>query len=128
MTYGGRGSWEVMGNLGKDAVVDQLKVAYEAGVNFIDTANVYSLGESERLVGEAIKALALPRDELIVATKVAGVMTELPNGRGHSRYHLFNEVNASLKRLQLDYIDLYQLHGIDPLTPSRKRSRHSAIS
>ena len=117
MTFGGKGFWEVMGGLQQDAVNAQVKEAFDSGINFIDTANVYSFGESEKLVGQAIKKLGLPRDELIVATKATGIMDELPNGRGQSRHHLMNEVNASLKRLQLDHIDLYQLHGFDPLTP-----------
>jgi aryl-alcohol dehydrogenase-like predicted oxidoreductase len=117
MTYGGKGFWEQIGALGQEAVNEQVKTAYEAGVNFIDTANVYSLGESERLLGQALKDLGLPRDELVVATKATGIMNELPNGRGQSRHHLFNALDASLKRLQLDHVDLYQLHGFDPLTP-----------
>ena len=117
MTYGGKGFWEVMGGLQQEAVNAQVKYAFDAGINFIDTANVYSLGESEKLLGQAIRTLGLPRDELVIATKATGIMNELPNGRGQSRHHLMNEVDASLKRLQLDHIDLYQLHGFDPLTP-----------
>jgi len=118
MTYGGsKGIWENIGNLQQDAVNEQVKFAVEAGINFIDTANVYSLGRSESLLGEALKALGLPRDQLVVATKSTGVMDDTPNGRGQSRHHIFNAVDASLKRLQLDYIDLYQVHGFDPLTP-----------
>lgn len=117
MTYGSAGFWEVMGGLGQEAVTSQIKYAFDRGVNFIDTANVYSLGQSERLVGQALRDLGLPRDQLVIATKATGVMDELPNGRGQSRYHLLNEVEASLKRLQVDHIDLYQLHGLDPLTP-----------
>ena len=117
MTFGGEGFWKVMGGLQQAAVNELVKAAYDGGVNFFDTANVYSLGQSETLLGQAIKDLGLPRDELVVATKATGIMNELPNGRGQSRYHLFNEVDASLKRLQLDHIDLYQLHGFDPLTP-----------
>ena len=118
MTYGGsKGIWESIGNLQQDAVNEQVKLAVEEGINFIDTANVYSLGRSEALLGQALKTLGLARDELIIATKATGTMTETPNGRGQSRHHLFNQVNASLERLQLDYIDLYQLHGFDPLTP-----------
>jgi len=117
MTFGSAGFWEVMGGLQQAAVTAQVKRAFEAGVNFIDTANVYSLGQSETLVGQAIRDLALPRDELVIATKATGPMNERPNGRGQSRYHLMNQVEASLKRLQLDHIDLYQLHGFDPLTP-----------
>jgi aryl-alcohol dehydrogenase-like predicted oxidoreductase len=117
MTYGSAGFWEVMGGLGQEAVSAQLRCAFDRGVNFIDTANVYSLGQAEQLVGQAIRELGLPRDELVIATKATGIMNELPNGRGQSRYHLMNEVDASLERLQLDHIDLYQLHGLDPLTP-----------
>jgi len=119
MTYGGGGAgiWANIGKLQQDAVDEQVKCAVEAGINFIDTANVYSLGQSETLLGQSLKSLALPRDQLIIATKATGAMNETPNGRGQSRHHLFNEVDASLKRLQLDYIDLYQLHAFDPLTP-----------
>jgi len=118
MTFGSAGGfWDVMGSLKQDAVTAQLKRAFEAGINFIDTANVYSFGQSEALVGQAIKDLGLPRDQLVVATKATGPMSQLPNGRGQSRYHLMNQVDESLKRLQLDHIDLYQLHAFDPLTP-----------
>jgi len=118
MTFGGQGFWKVMGALDQDAATALVKQAFDAGVNFIDTANVYSLGESETLTGNAIKCLGLPRDELVVATKATGIMSETAvNARGQSRYHLMNELDASLRRLQLDHIDLYQLHGYDPLTP-----------
>jgi aryl-alcohol dehydrogenase-like predicted oxidoreductase len=119
MTYGGGGAgiWASIGKLQQDAVNEQVKTAVDAGINFIDTANVYSLGQSETLLGQSLKSLGLPRDQLIIATKATGAMNETPNGRGQSRHHLFNEVDASLKRLQLDYIDLYQLHAFDPLTP-----------
>jgi len=117
MTYGSSGFWQVMGGLDLKAVKAQVKFAFERGVNFIDTANVYSLGQSEELLGQALKKLGLPRDELVVATKATGVMNELPNGRGQSRYHLMNEVDSSLKRLGLEHIDLYQLHGLALLTP-----------
>jgi len=117
MTYGSAGFWEVMGGLGQEEVTAQVKYAFEQGVNFIDTANVYSLGQSEQLVGQAIRELGLPRDELVICTKAFGMMNERPNGRGQSRYHLMHEVDASLRRLQLDHLDLYLLHGFDPLTP-----------
>ncbi len=117
MTFGGKGYWENMGKLQTNEVTELVKTAFDAGINFIDTANVYSFGESESLTGAAIKKLGLPRDQLVIATKATGVMNDLPNGRGHSRYHLMNEIDASLKRLQLEHIDLYQLHGVDPLTP-----------
>jgi aryl-alcohol dehydrogenase-like predicted oxidoreductase len=117
MTFGSDGFWKVMGGLEQNAVNELVKRSYDAGINFIDTANVYSLGQSEIRVGQAIKGLGLPRDELVVATKATGIMNDLPNGRGQSRFHLMNELDASLKRLQLDHVDLYQLHGFDPLTP-----------
>ena len=118
MTYGGsKGIWENIGQLQQDAVDEQVKFAVEAGINFIDTANVYSLGKSEALLGQALKNLRLPREELIVATKSTGIMDDTPNGRGQSRHHIFNQIDASLRRLQLDHIDLYQLHAFDPLTP-----------
>src|SRR4029077_114442 len=118
MTYGGaKGIWESIGGLQQEAVNEQVKYAFEAGINFIDTANVYSLGKSETLLGQALQTLGLPREQLVVATKSTGSMDETPNGRGQSRNHIFHQVDASLKRLQLDYIDLYQIHGFDPLTP-----------
>jgi aryl-alcohol dehydrogenase-like predicted oxidoreductase len=118
MTYGGnQGVYELIGNLQQDAVNEQVKFAVDAGINFIDTANVYANGRSETLLGQSLKSLGLQRDQLIVATKATGSVDESPNGRGQSRHHLFNQVDLSLKRLQLDYIDLYQLHGFDPLTP-----------
>jgi aryl-alcohol dehydrogenase-like predicted oxidoreductase len=118
MTYGGgKGIWESIGTLQQDAVNEQLRFAVDAGINFIDTANVYHTGQSEMLLGQSLRALSLKREDLIVATKATGSMDDTPNGRGQSRHHLFNQVDASLKRLQLDYIDLYQIHGFDPLTP-----------
>jgi aryl-alcohol dehydrogenase-like predicted oxidoreductase len=118
MTFGGGGGiWEHIGKLGQESVDEQMRAAFDAGINFIDTANVYSLGQSEKLVGQSLRNLQLPRDQLIIATKSTGIMDDTPNNRGQSRHHLFNAVDASLQRLQLDYIDLYQLHGFDPLTP-----------
>jgi aryl-alcohol dehydrogenase-like predicted oxidoreductase len=117
MTFGGKGFWEVMGGLKQPEVDLLVREAFGQGINFFDTANVYSLGESETLLGQAFKNIGLPRDEIVVATKSTGIMNESPNGRGQSRFHIYNEVDASLRRLQLDHIDLYQLHGFDPLTP-----------
>jgi aryl-alcohol dehydrogenase-like predicted oxidoreductase len=124
MTYGGaKGIWENIGSLQQEAVNEQVQFAFDAGINFIDTANVYSLGKSEILLGQALKTLALPREQLIVATKSTGSIDETPNGRGQSRHHIFHQVDASLQRLQLDYIDLYQIHGFDPLTPFEESLR-----
>ncbi len=119
MTFGGTGAvWKTIGGMDQAASTAMVKQAFDAGVNFIDTANVYSIGESETLTGNAIKSLGLPRDEIVVATKAFGSMDDNAiNRRGQSRYHLMHQVDASLKRLQLDHIDLYQLHGYDPITP-----------
>ena len=118
MTFGSQGFWKIMGGLEQEAATALVRQSFDAGVNFIDTANIYSVGVSETLTGNAIRSLGLPRDELVVATKATGVMSESAvNALGQSRYHLMNQVDASLKRLQLDHIDLYQLHGFDPLTP-----------
>jgi len=117
MTYGGKGRWEVVGRLGIPEAQAQIKAAFDAGVNFIDTANVYSEGESESIVGKALAALGLPREDLVIATKVRVRMGPGPNRVGLSRVHIMNEANASLRRLGLDHIDLYQIHGVDQVTP-----------
>ena len=119
MTFGGNtGRWASIGQLQIDEVTPLVKRSFDRGINFIDTANVYATGRSEMLTGEAIKKLGLPREELVIATKSTGIMNETsPNSRGQSRYHIMNEVDASLKRLQLDHIDLYQIHGFDALVP-----------
>jgi aryl-alcohol dehydrogenase-like predicted oxidoreductase len=90
--------------------------ALEAGINFFDTANVYSLGASEEVVGRALKELAR-RDEVVIATKVCGRMRPGPNGAGLSRKAIFMEMDASLRRLGTDYVDLYQIHRWDDSTP-----------
>ncbi len=117
MTWGGRGFWEAIGKVGQTAVNEQLGQALDAGVNFIDTANVYHEGLSEEMLGHAIAASDTPRDHLVVATKVYGRVRPGPNGAGLTRMHILREVELSLKRLGTDYIDLYQIHGLDPLTP-----------
>jgi aryl-alcohol dehydrogenase-like predicted oxidoreductase len=93
-----------------------IRQAVEAGINFFDTANVYSAGSSEEIVGRALKDFGR-RDELVIATKVHGRMHDGPNGAGLSRKAIMAEVDASLSRLGTDYIDLYQIHRWDPLTP-----------
>ena len=117
MTYGGKGFWEVIGKLGLDAVAGQLRTAIDAGINFIDTADVYHEGESERLVGDALGKLGVPRDELVIATKVHGRSGPSPNAAGLSRKHIFDSIDGSLRRLRVDHVDLYQIHGYDPATP-----------
>lgn len=117
MNYGGKGFFNYMGNLEQNAVDEQIKNSTEAGVNFIDTANIYSEGLSEEMIGKAIKNLSIDRDDLVLATKVRGSTGKGENDRGLSRKHIVREVERSLIRLQTDYIDLYQIHTSDPLTP-----------
>jgi len=115
MTFGGKGFWEVIGQSGQDVANDIVARAMDAGINFIDTANVYSFGESETILGKALAGR--PRDKVVIATKVRGRMNEDVNAVGLSRFHIMNSVEASLKRLGTDYIDLYQIHGFDAVTP-----------
>ncbi len=117
MTWGGKGFWESIGTLGLDAVVEQLRHAIDAGVNFVDTADIYHEGESERLLGAAIAKLGVPREQLVVATKVRCRTGPGPNQVGLSRGHILASIDASLRRLEVDYVDLYQVHGADPVTP-----------
>lgn len=117
MTYGGKGRWAPIGKLGVAEAQSQIKAAFDAGVNFIDTANVYSEGDSERILGEALANLKLPREDLVIATKVRVRMGPGPNRVGLTRAHIVNEVDASLRRLGLNHIDLYQIHGVDQVTP-----------
>jgi aryl-alcohol dehydrogenase-like predicted oxidoreductase len=137
MTFGGNGGiWESLGALGQKDADDLVKKSFDAGVTFFDTADVYAGGMSETIFGQALRNLGLPRDEVVVATKVFGRVTppapreptpaqkaeierraKARNVNGLSRKHIMNAVDVSLKRLGLDYIDLYQIHGTDPLTP-----------
>ncbi len=123
MNYGGKGFFGYMGNLNQQEVDEQIKTATQAGVNFIDTANIYSEGLSEEMIGQAIKNLAIKRDDLVLATKVRGAMGAGENKKGLSRKHIMEEVEGSLKRLKTDYIDLYQIHTSDPLTPIEETIR-----
>lgn len=117
MTFGGKGWAAAIGNLQQPAVDDIIKRAIDGGINFIDTANVYSEGLSEELTGQSIRNLGVSRDDLVLATKVRGKMGEGPNDAGLTRKHIIAQAEASLKRLNTDYIDLYQIHSYDPLTP-----------
>ncbi len=118
MTFGdAEGIWAAVGRLGQDAVNGIIRAAIDRGVNFLDTADVYHGGRSEALTGQALKTLGIVRDQVVVATKVHGRMGPGPNQAGLSRAHILHAVDQSLQRLQLDYIDLYQIHGRDPLTP-----------
>lgn len=119
MTFGGEGGlWGKVGQLRQAEAEQLVGSALDAGINFIDTADVYSEGRSEEITGQALKNLKVPRENVVVATKVFGETgTAGVNSRGSSRYHIIGSVKESLRRLQLDHIDLYQLHGFDPATP-----------
>jgi aryl-alcohol dehydrogenase (NADP+) len=94
-----------------------IKQALDLGINFFDTADIYSLGESEEVVGRALRQLGPPREQVVIATKVYNPMGETPNERGLSRKHIMHAIDNSLRRLGTDYVDLYQIHRFDPLTP-----------
>ena len=124
MTFGEGGIWTNIGGL-QQADADKLVGrALDAGINFIDTADVYADGASEIMTGQALKNLKVPRENVVVASKIHGETgTKGVNSRGASRYHIIDGVKASLKRLQLDHIDLYQLHGFDTATPIEEALR-----
>jgi len=121
MTFGGVGTlFEAIGSLGQkeaDLLVGQ---CLDAGINFFDTANIYSTGESERITGRALSAR---RRDVVLATKVLARMGDGPNEVGLSRLHIMRQAEESLTRLGTDYIDLYQIHGFDPLTPFEETLR-----
>ncbi|HEX4051745.1 MAG TPA: aldo/keto reductase [Steroidobacteraceae bacterium] len=123
MTFGGRGFWKVVGMLDLPAATGLVERSLAAGVNFIDTADVYGEGESERLLGLALRNLSVRREDVVIATKVRGRSGAGPNDVGLTRKHILASVQASLQRLQTDYIDLYQIHGYDPLTPLEETLR-----
>jgi aryl-alcohol dehydrogenase-like predicted oxidoreductase len=123
MTFGGKGWAKAIGSLDQQAVDTIMKRSIDAGINFIDTANVYSEGWSEELTGQSIKNLGLSRHSLVLATKVRGQMGQGPNDSGLTRKHILWQVEESLKRLGTDYIDLYQIHSFDPLTPWQETLR-----
>jgi len=126
MTFGGSeaaGMWRNIGALQQGEVDALVGRALESGVNFIDTADVYSFGESERLLGQALKNLGTRRKDVVIATKVYGEMGPRPNDRGASRGHIMDSVQMSLERLQTDHIDLYQIHADDPVTPIEETLR-----
>src|SRR5262249_58642567 len=104
-------------------VEELVGMAFDAGVNLIDTADVYADGESERLLGAALKSLARPREQVVVATKVRGRVGPGVNQVGLSRAHILASIDGSLARLGLDHVDLYQIHGFDPVTPIEETVR-----
>ncbi|CAJ0863990.1 1-deoxyxylulose-5-phosphate synthase YajO [Ralstonia sp. LMG 32965] len=124
MTFGGNdGIWQHIGDLQQADAERLIGRALDAGVNFIDTADVYANGAAEQMTGQALKNLKVSRDSVVVATKVFGQTGESVNARGASRFHIMDGIKASLKRLQLDHIDLYQIHGFDPATPIEETVR-----
>jgi len=124
MTFGGQGGiWEAIGGLGQAEVDALMARALAGGINFFDTADVYSQGRSETLLGQSLKNLGVKRSDVIIATKVFGDMGTGPNDRGASRGHIMDSVKASLDRLGTDHIDLYQIHGNDIVTPVEETLR-----
>jgi aryl-alcohol dehydrogenase-like predicted oxidoreductase len=116
MSYGGGNQGNHAWSLGEEESRPFIKKALETGINFFDTANRYSLGNSEEILGRAVKDFAR-RDEVVIATKVYGRMRPGPNGAGLSRKAIFAEIDNSLHRLGMDYVDLYQIHRFDRATP-----------
>lgn len=121
MTFGHK--FGVVGVVGQEEADAMVRVALDSGVNFFDTADVYSMGESEQILGKALKVAGVTRESVVIATKVRGAMSEAAsdgrdvNNVGLSRKHVIEGCNASLRRLGVDYIDLYQIHGLDAVTP-----------
>jgi aryl-alcohol dehydrogenase-like predicted oxidoreductase len=120
---GGQGIWSAIGDLEQDASDNLIKRALDGGVNFIDTADVYSEGKSEEMLGQSLINLGVKRSDVVIATKVYGEMGKGPNDRGASRGHIMDGIKRSLERLKLDYVDLYQIHGNDPVTPVEETVR-----
>ncbi len=116
MSYGEPARGNQPWSLARDEAVPFFRQALDAGINFFDTANVYSAGSSEEITGETLLSMA-PREELVIATKVNGRMNPSANGQGLSRKAILTEIDNSLRRLGTDYVDLYQIHRWDYLTP-----------
>ncbi len=123
MTFGGKGFWTSIGKLPQEEATNLVKIAIENGINFIDTANVYSEGLSEIILGKALKDLGVNRQDIFIATKVRGQMGQGVNQVGLSRLHIQYSVNDSLRRLGLDHIDLLYIHGLDPVTSLEETMR-----
>lgn len=123
MTFGGKGYWKSIGELPQDEVNRLTKTAIDNGINFIDTANAYSEGLSEMMLGKALNTIGVDRQQLVVATKLRIRMGSGANQVGLSRLHIADSVNDSLKRLNLSHIDLLYIHGVDTLTPLEETMR-----
>jgi aryl-alcohol dehydrogenase-like predicted oxidoreductase len=123
MTFGGEGYWEAIGRLQQEESSALVKTALDAGINFFDTANVYSYGKSETILGQALKDLGVKRSEVVIATKVRGRMAPGANQIGLSRLHIMDSVDESLARLGTDHIDLFYIHGVDVETALEETMR-----
>jgi len=123
MTFGGQGMFKVVGELDLKGATGLVSRALEAGVNFLDTADVYSAGNSEALTGQALKDIGVKRSDVVIATKCYGRTGGGPNDMGASRGHIMDAVARSLERLKTDHIDLYQIHGNDVVTPVEETMR-----
>jgi len=124
MTFSGSsGIWKAIGNVDQAGAENLVKAALDGGINFFDTADVYSAGESERMLGQSFKSLGIPRSQVVIATKAFGRTGPGYNDTGASRGHIMDAVEASLQRLQTDHIDLYQIHGTDSVTPVEETLR-----
>ena len=125
MTFGGgdEGMWGKIGRLQQDEAERIVGAAIDAGINFIDTADVYAGGRSEEITGQALRNLKVARERVVVATKVFGETGSGANMRGATRSHIVAALKESLRRLQLDHVDLYQIHGFDPATPIEETVR-----
>ncbi len=123
MTFGGKGFWKSIGEVPQDKANQIIKDSIDAGINFIDTANVYSEGLSEKMVGKGIKDLGLQRQSLLIATKVRGRVGPHANQVGLSKLHIADSVNDSLQRMGLEHIDLLYIHGVDKITPIEETMR-----
>ena len=124
MTFGdGRGLFKAISNVGQDGADEMIKTSIDGGINFFDTADNYTEGESERILGQSLKNLDIARKDVVIATKVYSRVGPGRNDIGASRGHIMDGVEASLRRLQTDHIDLYQIHGNDSVTPVEETLR-----
>jgi aryl-alcohol dehydrogenase-like predicted oxidoreductase len=123
MTFGGEGMFKVVGEVGQKDATALVSRSLEAGVNFIDTADVYSNGRSEQILGQSLKDIGVKRSDVVIATKCYGRVGRGPNDMGASRGHIMDAVARSLERLATDHIDLYQIHGTDVAAPVEETMR-----
>jgi aryl-alcohol dehydrogenase-like predicted oxidoreductase len=121
--HGGSGMWKSIGNVNQAGADELIKKSIDGGINFFDTADVYSEGESEKTLGQSLKNLNIARKDVVIASKVFGRVGPGRNDVGASRGHIMDAIDASLRRLQTDYIDLYQIHGNDAITPIEETLR-----